>query len=267
MDTTVLTNCLLKSGPDHDLSRAALGRYDRTELPVYAIKEFKAGPLRNWVWFHNVLVVQKSFGAALGALHRMALTPRRYTTATALEALRDVVLNNNAKLSTLSAAYGKSASVDRVLCDQYRLAMNMSIKKAWRRRRSLVSAVVHQLPCYREQDPTESSGLLSVKPDDCAVPECSLGAMLRARTSDLERMRAAIVAAPDYSTRREHQRRAKALKEIIRKPKAEVTGTMCRDLGDCVIALLAPNDSVILTTNRRDHDLLAGAIGKLVASP
>ena len=36
----------------------------------------------------------------------------------------------------------------------------------------------------------------------------------------------------------------------------------CRDLGDAVYAFFAPPDSVVLTTNIRDHRPLAEALGK-----
>lgn len=84
IDTTVLTDALLK---DDARAKAALDRYDWTGLPVYAIKEFRAGPLKNWIWFYNILF-NNSYPNALRALHRMAFTPKRYTTLTAIEAIR-----------------------------------------------------------------------------------------------------------------------------------------------------------------------------------
>jgi hypothetical protein len=41
----------------------------------------------------------------------------------------------------------------------------------------------------------------------------------------------------------------------------------CRSLGDAVFAFLAPVDSVILTTNIKDHRPLAQALGKSAVSP
>jgi hypothetical protein len=41
----------------------------------------------------------------------------------------------------------------------------------------------------------------------------------------------------------------------------------CRSLGDAVFAFLAPADSVILTTNVKDHQPLAEALGKSAISP
>src|SRR6266487_2924047 len=89
VETTILADFLLKKGEQGTKAREALGRYELTELPAYAIKELKAGIMRNMAWFHNKLISTRSFSKAIGALQRMSLTPRRYTTASALEALRD----------------------------------------------------------------------------------------------------------------------------------------------------------------------------------
>src|SRR5208337_350174 len=89
IDTTVLTDALIKTGEVRKSAIEAIRKFSVTELPVFAIKEFKAGPLKNFAWMHNKLVTVASFERALDALHRMSRTPRRYTTSTAIEALRE----------------------------------------------------------------------------------------------------------------------------------------------------------------------------------
>src|SRR5690606_432649 len=104
VDTTVLTDALLKTGGVANAARESLKRFERTELPVYAIKEFKAGPLKNFVWMHNKLVETRSFSGALKKLHAMSRTPRRYTTSTAIEALQEaselVLANSDGQLAS-----------------------------------------------------------------------------------------------------------------------------------------------------------------------
>src|SRR5258708_15404625 len=120
VETTILADSLLKKGEPGTAAREALRRYDVTELPAYAIKELKAGIMRNMAWFHNKLVSTRSFSKAIGALHRMSLTPRRYTTASALEALRDAAALLG-KMANLEQEYGPKADLDAVLCDRFRL--------------------------------------------------------------------------------------------------------------------------------------------------
>src|SRR5579872_917516 len=86
IDTTILTNVLLKDGESKAQGLVAIARYDLTEMPAYAIKAFKAGPLSNWVWLHNKLKIGGSLADALGAIK--ALHPlRAHQKGTALEAL------------------------------------------------------------------------------------------------------------------------------------------------------------------------------------
>jgi hypothetical protein len=159
VDTTVLTDSLLKDGAIAKIAKDGLKRFDITELPVYAIKEFKSGPLKNFKWFHNKLALVGSFEQALGALHAMSLTPQRYTTATAIEALRTGAERlKNTNLGSLVRTYGARASIDKVLCDQYRLTLKMKILKAWKYRRHLTTAVVFPLSCYEEVGPSDELG-------------------------------------------------------------------------------------------------------------
>ncbi len=74
LDTTVLTDILLNSGEAKAVALKAVNCYRQTYLPVYAIKEFKAGPLKNFVWMHNKFVFTKSYEESFDARQRMSRT-------------------------------------------------------------------------------------------------------------------------------------------------------------------------------------------------
>ncbi len=65
VETTILTNVLLKPGSKKQAAaRSALSRYEETLLPVYSIKEWKAGPLD-----HYFLRSGQARGNALPRIH------------------------------------------------------------------------------------------------------------------------------------------------------------------------------------------------------
>jgi hypothetical protein len=264
VDTTILTDAVLKRDEYYKAARAALKRFAVTQLPVYAIKEFKAGPLKNFVWIHNKLALLKSYHKALAVLQRMSLSPRKYTTATAIQALAEAA-KNTSYLTTkeLVEKYGQKATLDSINCDRFRLALKQRISRAWKERRIIATTAVNPLPCYTELDPYEENGLLVLDPLTCEGA-CCLGPAMSAKRQDLERLREALPKTP---TRREDQRRSQALRELIRKPKQPISKETCTNLGDAVFAFFAPQDSIILTTNLRDHLPLAQALGKQVQKP
>jgi hypothetical protein len=267
VDTTILANSLLKDDITANVAKDALARFDITELPVYAIKEFKAGPLHKFKWFHNKLALTGSFDHSIAALHRMSLTPRRYTTATAIEALRTATDRlKHTNLLSLVKKYGVRANSDNVLCDQYRLTLKAKILKAWKFRRRLTTSIVVPLSCYEETGPYElQDGQIEIENLHCVVnKECCLAPVLRARLEELKKLRDAIIKEPKTA---ENDRRLRTLKDLIRKPKALVTEKACCNLGDAFFALFAPSDSVILTTNLKDHSALANALAKRAESP
>ena len=268
IETTVLTDLLLKTKHLPGIqARSAIRGYDETFLPVYAIKEFCGGPLKNFVWFHNKLAVLGSLSQALDALHKMSLTPRRYIVSTALEALRGAAqeVSKTTNLGDLVGKYGAAAKPDAVLADQYRLALKVQIMRAWRQRRKVTSFVIQELECYLEQGPREVAEQLEIESPSCRyTKECCLAQRLRARPEDLECLKNVI---DKQSKKAENVRRRKALRSLYRTRRHLMTAELCRDLGDAYFALFTPEDTVILSTNTRDLAPLAESLGRKVASP
>lgn len=262
VDTSVLCDALLGDRDASVAARNAFARFSEVQHPVYSVKELSAGPLRNFVWMHNQLLMERSLSRALGRLQRMSLTPRRYTTATAIQALA-AACRKPATLEELSRKYGAQADPDVALADSFRLSIKTKVASGWRRRYSHGVAVC-PIPCFAETAPREGRGGRLELDSPChGTEKCSMSDALRARVQGLRSLRDAVMAKG--SARREDLKRAQALKQVIKgRP---VTPQLCRDLGDAVIALFAPDDSVILTTNAQDFEGLARVLGKQCASP
>lgn len=263
MDTTVLVDALLKNGATKAIARDALSR-SVSRLPVYAIKEFRLGPLNNHIWLHNKLASSASLSEAFEALHSMSMTPRRYTTATAIEALRDG-LSKLPSLDKFAAEYGSATSTDAALCDSLRLSTKAKILGAWQKRRSMTSSVGFELSCFNESDPVElPSGLLKFQPAGCQKDrDCAVQDALRGRASELKTLELATANAEKRETQRRHQ----VLRKLRRKPNQQLSANECRALGDAVFALAAHEGETVLTTNTRDHEPLCTALGKTCSRP
>jgi hypothetical protein len=268
VDTTVLADVLLKPSGLGKAAKAALDRFDETELPVYAIKEFKSGPVRGYIWAHNALVQEQSFTGALRNLQALYRSKQRNLPSTAMEALTEAQASFGRMTSaSLLEKYGAAASADKIQSDAYRLRIRTLVIRGWQRRRNVTTRVVVPLSCYDEVNIIENGpkGMLDYHPHRCpAEGECALAQFLRTHLDQVEKLRDVVKSLPQSD---EQRRRYHALHDITRKPKHQITEKMCRSLGDAVFALLAPNDSVILTTNTRDHEPLASALGKMVERP
>lgn len=265
LDTTILTDILLKPGPPAERARRTLARFESSQLPVYAIKEFKAGPLANFVWMHNKLVFYTLEGA-ITALHALSRTPQRYKTATAIEALRTAAdYEEGVTLGSLVEKYGGKADMNEVIRDRWRLALKTAILKAWARRRHVAHQTVQPLECYKEVAPYENRKIIELRPTRCKPQsECCLATQFKAAIPQLEALKK---ANDSQAERAEVRRRSKALRSLIRTPKRPMSEECCRSLGDVVFAFFCPEDAVLLTTNVRDHAPLAEALGKSVLAP
>lgn len=266
LDTTILVDVLLKPNGRGKVAKEALKRFIRTELPVYAIKELKAGALRYFVWMHNKLATTNSYVLSLEALHSISITPQRHLTSTAIEALKESAEElRNLTNENLVEKYGAKASLDVSLADNFRITLKYRIIKAWKKRREISTIVVQPLTCYEEKEPTEKRGLLDLEPKKCKPEkECCLALELREKLDKLDVLQETI---KNLSDKPENTKRRSTLREIVRKPKQNISEDYCRGLGDAYFSLFCPNDCVILTTNIKDHKPLAESLGKNAELP
>jgi len=268
VETTVLTDILLKpKTPKQERAKAALARYENTLLPVYSIKEWKAGPLDYFAYLHDKLVVTQSLRDTFQAVS--ALGRGSYRQATSMEALAAAATVSKTQASASkpqTKTYIGLGDSDQEMADSYRLALESLIIRSWRKRRKVTTQTVDDLQCYTEVEPrVGKDGLLDLKPQQCERDqECCLAPQLKSKPSLLVALRNAI---PELSGRREDQKRRKALKQLIKHPKEIVDRETCRNLGDAIFAFFCPANAVILTTNLRDLDPLANSIGKKAEKP
>jgi hypothetical protein len=263
LDTTILADALLKQRGQGPAARAALTKFQETQLPVYAIKEFKAGILSYYVWFHNKVVVAPRWEDVIDAIR--SLWRQRNRQAAGLQALSDFESSIGKAMPARLAAKYPHSDESAIKKDEARLWLKTLIMSAWRKRRSLTTRVVAPLSCYPETDIVLSvNGTLDARPVDCPVDDCCLREPLSRRQEDLKRMFEAIKSLPD---KEETMKRRHVLKQLSRTPKRPLSPDDCRNLGDAVFALQCPADAVILTTNIVDHEPLARAVGRTAATP
>lgn len=254
VDTTILANVLLKTGPLHDEAKVALGRYETTSLPVYAIKEWKRGQLAAYVLYHNYLKRTGSWSQTNQILAKWFKTPRKQSTLREADAAAVLRFRPNILV--------RDWDVD--LAEHYRLALKTLIYESWNQRREVTTETILDLDCYVEVPPRDRrNGQIDPSPQDCkGGGECSFAGRLRERRELLIKLRDSISEVSG-----ENSRRVEALNRIISHPNLPFDRKQCRALGDAYFVIFAPDDSVILTTNLKDHQPLAAAIGKSAVSP
>ncbi|HTV07749.1 MAG TPA: hypothetical protein VMD97_01735 [Candidatus Aquilonibacter sp.] len=216
------------------------------------------GALKHFIWAHNKLSETASFSTTLRAIQRIFMKP--YLQGTALEAMQvgaELLVG-----SQLSLAQTRSET-DAAMADAFRFSLRRRIDRGWKERRKLTTETADNLTCFAETAPrfNESTKLIEIDPQGCSLEDsCCLAAKLRQRPKDLE----ALLKAIEGKSRPEDNKRRQTLHLLKNTPKREVSDTACRALGDAYFALRCPTDCAILTTNVKDHSVLAGALHKKV---
>jgi len=266
LETTVLTDYCLKKDGSEKTARAALRRFSKIIVPQFAWKEFKRGPLHTYAWMHNKLLDTRSFTASLSALQKISRTPRRYFTSTIIQSLHTAFVNgfDGVTIKDLQARYGAKANLDTLHADVLRLELKRAIHASWPRREKLFDGVHHRLSCYPDAQLVDDEGRIETKPDDCPKgADCCLKAQLTTRRQDVALVRARL----PKDGRPETSKRFRVLRQIEKHQSRVMTPKDCRDFGDAYFVLFCPPGAIILTTNSRDIQPLANALGVSVETP
>lgn len=270
IDTTILVDALLKHRELADRAVGVVKSYD-SHLPVYAIKELKAGPLHTFVWLYNNLALNNSIPVAIRAIQSMRMKPNWMSTAQealsyAMEAGNKTLNNYVSGKANLVSKYGDTAKADNVHVDATKIYLKKKIKQAWKKRRSLTNRVGFELPCFPETDYTEDSlGVIQDLPLGCTSgQECCLYKQMKADVVKVQKLETSISASP----KPENKKRCAALKEVLKEHRTTNFPTKhCRNVGDAAFSFYCNDDEVILTTNIVDHEPLAKAVSRQVRHP
>lgn len=258
VDTTVLVEALIKQKEQRRRAKAAIRSYQRSVLPIYAIKEFKAGALKGYRWAHNRLVDLGSFIETVNFINRQFPTNVKSSAQEALA--MGMAVFKGSELATASTI----VETQRMMADSARLHIRRRIFEGWRERRKITTEIMDELTCYAEVPPAynEETGYIDDDRTECDLSdECCLAETLRSRRSPLRKL----ISAIKLSNRPEDLRRKKALYLLLERGKNSNFGNeACRNLGDAYFVLRCPTGCAILTTNFSDHVRLGSALKKEV---
>ncbi len=263
VDTTVLCDLLLPTSraQSKTAAAAALRSYTETELPSYALREFRAGALGYLVLLYNVLVAHDTIEAALERFETLTARKPRQHVAGVKAIIRGMLCVRTADPNEWTESAIKK-QLETWLCGE--------ISQAWQQRRDNFDRVVQPLACFIE-------GELEIVDDQLvttggtlhcdSLARCSAAAALKGKSGEVDLVLKALRPAKGSFASTEIGSRRKALKEILRVRPDRFDKRRCRAIGDAYFCIMAPKDSAVLTTNIRDFKPMADVLGITVKAP
>jgi hypothetical protein len=263
LDTTVVTDLVLKTGAAREAARIAVANRD-VLVPQYALKELKLGPLQHYRWLYDKLRQERSLSRALDALHRLSRTRQRGKASTAMEALTLIASFFGQFTWSEVTPSDSGETVDVVMAELVRLEIKKRVLRAWKKR-STIGNRFDELACYPETEIVASEDRLELKPNQCdKTKSCAVQRLITMNLDQLDKVIEALAALPDKA---ENLNRRRVLKEIRKRPSSQITPEQCRAIGDAYFALRCPSTAELTTTNVKDIEPLATAIGKKTRRP
>lgn len=259
VDTTILCDAIgLSSQAKEQAAQAALGKYAVTEVPIYGLKELRAGPFSSWLLAHNILVAEDTIEAAQERLARVSAFKPRQNVVSTQALLRGLI--QVAQTKKIAADYDVKTELENYLCRR--------ILSIWSKRKS-IAKVVQPLGCFVDEElELENRQLRFVGGSGCLTKaNCGAAAELKKNPESVRKILGAL-RPPKTGTpeKQETGRRRGALKEVLAKGPDDFPKKDCRALGDAYFCIMCPDDSDILTTNRVDFEPMAAVLGKVVVS-
>lgn len=266
LDTTILTDILLKPGRARNESRRALKQFSETLLPEFAITELCNGPMGHAIWLYNKLVETGSLIKTFEAIRAIGFVPfqiRRHHTALELwQVLHEAFFNSGFSL----VEPGSSASaLPETMFSHFRLVLRTLIVKAWKTRNLQATRTVNTLTCFQIRGPKiELDRFTPLRPICDDSEGCGLLQYFKESKPDVAKLRKLLHSQGPVSKR---DNREQLLTYVLKRDSKLLKYKNCRALGDVVFALLCPPDAAIITTNLKDHEPLAKCLGKMAVRP
>lgn len=243
VDTTVLVKSVL------DRVSIELEDYAAIEIPHYAIKELSLGPLKHWVYVHN-LVSSVGLGSALVRISRLYRKPNMQNTA--LAAVAHAVANTASRSDDELSRYLRR----RILCT--------------RRQVEKLGTVVGQLPCFDETEPQKTPSkqikFSHVRYGCVDDDSCAMQVYLQQNRKRLKKLLNANMKLRADADKREFKVRCQALRAAAAR-NTRLSPKECRNLGDAAIDHFVHARGILLTTNLRDHRKPCRRLGAEAISP
>ena len=257
IDTTIVCNVLLPTTSGQDTAaKAAVGSYAVAAVPMYALREYRAGPLGYWILAYNVLVMHDDIKSAQDELaSKSAFKPRQQsaTLRAIVEGLIEVGL------------VGATTPVDlKRELENYLLRV---ISAAWDLRRGVGTDVVQHLGCFTDAEFDIVDEQIEIAECRREAP-CGAALELKKRSDDVQTI-LDVLRPPKkgHSEKTETTSRRAALKDVLDKPPSKFDKRRCRAIGDAYFCIMAPSGFDILTTNSSDFAPMATALGKTIVTP
>jgi hypothetical protein len=151
-----------------------------------------------------------------------------------------------------------------MLTDAFRIELKHLTFSAWRKRKTLFGGFTQRLSCYPDSELRVKGELIDTSPRDCPKEaNCCLKVKVVSRLSQVSSVRGALKMA----TSQEQTQRKQILKRIEKHPGVLMSPSECRAFGDAYFVLFCPERATILTTNLRDIEPMAQALGIQVQRP
>ena len=269
LETSAIVDLVLKKGKHLELLEAINAPNTSRVTNNYVLMELKRGVIQYMCYLHEVCSNSSSLGEVVSVVAKLTGQPHRLGTC--LELLTGIFLGVGAEPTG-------QVSIDEYLLRKAKEFLNLQAFRLWSSaRKNLVDGLgSNPMECYRDiEGPTiDGTTLINIRKSRCTSSafECSVKRFFGDNKKSFE----AIVQCLDLlETKDEEQKKSRsAIHEATRlctsgsyKISNRDGYQKCWKCGDAIIAVSAPSEAQLLTSNQKHFNVLGQALSKGVFPP
>lgn len=247
-DTDLFIHCLSSDPPVRYAAKDRLKKYRPSCVCSFSFVELKGNILQDYIFLQKKIFDSSSFEVAASRI--LKYRNRRMCRM----------------FSMLIKLLGKASFLPRDwpnLQNQMLVALDNQIANTWIVLHNKVDLVVDDILCNRaEEEPTENAGKWKAVIHKCREDNttCRVVDYLRDNCVLLESL-IKYVEEEDVQVTGELNKIKKVASRIVGGEQYEWRGDACRDIGDLLIGLHSVGLRVLVSSNKREHEVLSKGLG------
>ena len=268
LETTAIADLLFKNKVTAKKIRDISASYTIKYSSQYVRMEIKRGVLRNFVLIHNKAVECSKLSEVHTYIHSLAATPMRHTLSTMLEAIANFYAEFEGRELSRLPQDQRPTEFQKIMLAAY---LRLRIKRFWLAFEKVVDVLVDEVECYKRvymlKPPTYDGRVFDNTFSNCDrfKPEiCRLREFSNENHDGLVAIQAALISAQAQDS--ETEKRLRAIKQVLRVKKRDVSQRDCWWMGDAILILEAPENTEILNGNAKHYEPMCKAVGKVSVS-
>jgi hypothetical protein len=260
LETSALVDATLKNAKRRAQVVAAAEGLGQKVTSTFVRCEFKRGALNNLVALHSIMISSDDMAQVIARIQAISFTPMRNRLSTMLEQLQLAFADSEVTLK-LKSPQPTLQEISQTMVKVFAAFLSSKIARAWNAFSEFVSTEIDSIECAGKiQAPKDEDGIWKNSLDGLKSAEtCNPRPFLLREQESFSKI---CVLRNAQGTTEQLNKVLQRAREAVRRPQSFRTLQDVLSLGDAFLAVEAPLNHTVVSSNGREFAPLCGTLNK-----